>query len=234
VVSGVTSNGLVTSAEVSASELDEMAKIEHASWMKYLQDNGWRYGQQRNDHHHVHPSLRAWNNLTPEDQEKTREGVANALRVLNQLGYRSTVLRPQVERSDRDSSSSWVEVSRRGEVTAVRSDVSWTWTSESGETMRGEAGDWRVTNESGRSWSVAPKIFANTYEHIDGSRWRRTGRAQARPAVSGEVIRSLEGRQTATDGDWVIRGSNGEEWVTNSDHFAASYEISEPSSQNVP
>jgi RyR domain len=234
VVSGVTRGGLVTSAEVSASELDEMAKIEHTLWMRYLQDNGWRYGLQRDDRHRIHPSMRAWDDLTPADQEKTREGVANALSVLNQLGYRSTVLRPQVEGSDGDSSSGWVEVIRRGEVTAVRSNTSWTWTSESGETMQGDVGDWRVTDESGRSWSVAPKIFASTYEHVEGDRWRRTGRAWARPAVPGEVIESLEGRQTAADRDWVIRGLRGEEWVTSSDHFAASYEISEPSSQNVP
>ena len=100
--------------------------------------------------------------------------------------------------------------------------------------MQGDVGDWRVTNESGRSWSVAAKIFASTYEHVEGDRWRRTGRAWARPAVPGEVIESLEGRQTAAERDWVIRGSKGEEWVTSSDHFAASYEISEPSSQNVP
>jgi hypothetical protein len=148
---------------------------------------------------------------------------------LNRLGYRSTVPRPQVQRSDEDNSSGWIEVTRRGEVTAVHSDTSWTWTSESGETMQGQAGDWRLTNKSGRSWSVAPEIFASTYEHVDDDRWRRTGCAWARPAVPGEVIKSLEGRQTAADGDWVIRGSKGEEWVTSSDHFAASYEISERS-----
>jgi RyR domain len=229
VVSGVTSDGLVTSAEVSRSELDTMAKIEHESWMKHLHNNGWRYGPQRNDRHHIHPSLRAWDDLTEADQEKTREGVANALRVLNQLGYRSTVLRPQSGRLDGDGASDWAEVTRRGEVTAVRSDTSWTWAGESGATMQGAVGDWRVTDDSGRSWSVAPEIFASTYEHVAGDRWRRSGRAWARRAVAGEVITSLEGRQTAAEGDWVIRGSQGEEWVTTSEHFAASYEISEPS-----
>jgi len=125
-------------------------------------------------------------------------------------------------------------VIRRGEVTAERSDTSWTWTSESGEIMQGEVGDWRVTNDSGRSWSVAPKIFTSTYEHVDSNRWRRTGRAWARPAVPGEVIKSLEGRQTAAEGDWVIRGSKGDEWVTDSDHFAGSYEINEPSPHRIP
>ena len=231
VVRGVTSDGLVASAEVSASELDTMARIEHESWMKHLHNNGWRYGAQRDDRHRIHPSLRAWDDLTAVDQEKTREGVANALRVLNQLGYRSTVLRPERERLDEDNGSDWAEVTRRGEVTAVRSNTSWIWTSESGATMRGAVGDWRVSNDSGRSWSVAPEIFASTYEHVAGNRWRRTGRAWARRAVPGEVIKSLEGRQTAVEGDWVIRGSQGEEWVTTSEHFAASYEISEPSNR---
>jgi hypothetical protein len=231
VVRGVTSDGLVASAEVSASELDTMARIEHESWMKHLHNNGWRYGPQRDDRHRIHPSLRAWDDLTAVDQEKTREGVANALRVLNQLGYRSTVLRPESERLDKDNGSDWAEVTRRGEVTAVRSNTSWTWTSESGATMRGAVGDWRVSNDSGRSWSVAPEIFARTYEHVAGNRWRRTGRAWARRAVPGEVIKSFEGRQTAVEGDWVIRGSQGEEWVTTSEHFAASYEISEPSNR---
>jgi hypothetical protein len=61
-------------------------------------------------------------------------------------------------------------------------------------------------------------------------RWRRTGGALARPAVVGEEINSLEGPQTTSAGDWVIRGPKGEEWVTRADHFAYSYEISEPSS----
>jgi hypothetical protein len=87
VVSGGRSDGLVTSADVSAAELDTMAEMEHTSWMKHLQDNGWRYGAKRDDHRRIHPSLRPWRELTPADQEKTREGVANALKILNRLGY---------------------------------------------------------------------------------------------------------------------------------------------------
>jgi hypothetical protein len=57
--------------------------------------------------------------------------------------------------------------------------------------MQAEAGDWQVTNDAGRSWSVAPGIFVKSYEHVAGDRWRRTGRATARPAVAGEVITHL-------------------------------------------
>ncbi|MFL6047085.1 MAG: RyR domain-containing protein [Propionibacteriaceae bacterium] len=225
VASEATSDGLVTSEEVSAIELEAMAKMEHESWMSHLQDNGWRYGAQRDDHRRIHPSLRPWDELTPADREKTREGVANALKILNGLGYRSTILRQQAEGSV--DARRWVEVTRRGEVTAVRSSVAWSWVNESGETMRAEAGDWRITDDAGRSWSVASDIFVSTYEHVGGDRWRRAGQASARPALAGEVINSLEGRQTASEGDWVIQGPKGEEWLASSHHFAASYQISE-------
>lgn len=231
-VSAAKSDGLVRSEEVSAAELEAMAKMEHESWMNHLQDNGWRYGPERDDHRRIHPSLRPWDELTPADQEKTREGVANALKILNRLGYRSTVLRQQVEGLDDGNAGGWVQVSRRGEVTAVRSDVAWTWINDSGETMRAEAGDWRITDDAHRSWSVASDIFARTYEHVAGDRWRRAGESLARPALAGEVIDSLEGRQTASEGDWVIQGPKGEEWLASSDHFAASYRISESGDQS--
>ena len=80
----------MTSAEVSASDLDAMAKIEHESWMQHLQDNlGRRYGAERDDRRTGSPVAASWESAaTPADQEKTREGVANALRILNRLGYR--------------------------------------------------------------------------------------------------------------------------------------------------
>jgi RyR domain len=230
VVSGAASDGLVTSEKVSDTELEAMAAMEHESWMNHLQLNGWRYGPQRDDHRRIHPSLRPWNELTPADKEKTREGVANALKILNRLGYRSTVLRHQAGGSG--DARRWVEVTRRGEVTAVRSRDAWTWINESGETMRAEVGGWRITDDAGRSWSVASDIFASTYEHVEGDRWRRAGHALARPALGGEVINSLEGWQTAAEGDGVIKGPRGEEWLASSDHFAASYQISESGDQS--
>ena len=81
VVSGATSEGLVTSEKVSETELEAMAKMEHQSWINHLQDNGWRYGPQRDDHRRIRPSLRPWDELTPADQEKSREGVVPDQRI---------------------------------------------------------------------------------------------------------------------------------------------------------
>ena len=245
VLEGVSSDGLVTTSQLSEVELDQMTRMEHESWMKHLTDNGWRFGEKRDNARRLHPSLRAFDTLSADDVEKTRQGVTNALGILESLGYRSTVLRQQPvtnvidhDQQSRDQQShdqlgddqrahdqnGWIGVVRRGEVTAVRQRAAWTWTNESGGTMEGRAGDWQVTDDHGKSWSVEPEIFTRTYAHLGGNRWRRTGSVMARPAVEGELVDSLEGRQTAHGGDWVIRGAKGEQWVTSGDHFAANYE----------
>src|ERR1700737_4157240 len=107
-------------------------------------------------------------------------------------------------------SSSWDHYRRVGEVTAVQRDRAWTWTSDSGNTMHAEAGDWEVTDADQPSWSVRDDIFRSTYEHTDGNRWRQTGFVQARPARRGETIQTLEGRVVAPAGGWVMKGRRGE------------------------
>lgn len=34
---------------------------------------------------------------------------------------------------------------------------------------------------------------------------------------------SLEGPETAGNGDWVIKGAAGEQWLTSAEHFAENY-----------
>ncbi len=73
-------------------------------------------------------------------------------------------------------------------------------------------------------WSVRDDIFRARYEHVDGDRWRRHGVVAARPARTGEVIDTLEGPVTAAEGDWVVRGEQGEQWPVPADEFARRYE----------
>ena len=86
VVEGVSSDGLVTTSQVSEAELDQMTRMEHESWMKHLTDNGWRFGEKRDNARRLHPSLRGFDTLSADDQEKTRQGVTNALGTLESLG----------------------------------------------------------------------------------------------------------------------------------------------------
>ena len=119
----------------------------------------------------------------------------------------------------------WRLFSRRGEVSAVPLQSVWTWQNETGDTMTAVPGDWRVTDDTGRHWSVAPTEFANSYRHTSGDRWMRTGRMRARPATGGEVISTMEGTVVAPVDGWVVEGISGEQWVVPAEKFRANYRL---------
>ena len=105
----------------------------------------------------------------------------------------------------------------------MRRDEPWTWTTADGTAMRGNAGDWEVSDNGG-SRSVTSSIFAQTHEPIEGHRWRRVGEVLGRQARPGEVVESLEGEQTARAGQWVLRGVEDEEWLVSTEHLEATYD----------
>ena len=118
----------------------------------------------------------------------------------------------------------WQRFERAGEVIAEQICRPWSWTTESGDVMSAEPGDWKLrTGSDGAPWSVRDDIFRSSYRHITGNRWRRTGSVLARPAVDGEVIDTLEGPVTATAGDWVVRGDAAEQWPVGAAEFAERY-----------
>jgi hypothetical protein len=194
----------------------KMAQAEHEDWRRYYRRAGWKYGPARDDAHRIHDKLVGWSVIegNPDLLNAALTSLATTLWSLRQLGYRS---RPV-----------WQPFTRVGTVTAEQRSAPWTWTSRSGETMRANAGDWAVW-EDGDSWSVRDDIFQVTYEHIGGRQWRRHGAVLARPAQPGETLDTLEGPATATDGDWVVRGAEGEQWPVPGDEFARRYVEFHPS-----
>jgi hypothetical protein len=218
----------------NAGQLERMAELEHASWLKHHTDNGWKHSDQRHDARKLHPALVPWQRLDEENREKTRQNVLAALSTLESLGYRSTPVAeeavPPTEPGSLngatvldDGRAAWIRVQRIGEVTATVCTEPFSWANPAGDVLHAKAGDWRITNDAGAVWSVAPEVFAKTYERISGDRWRRVGMVKARPAVDGEVVQSLEGTERARAGDWVMEGATGERWVTTAAHFAANY-----------
>ena len=203
-----------TASPPSDEQLDEMARREHESWLEHHQRNGWTWGATRDRAAKKHPDLLPWDELSDEGRAKTRKGVVESLALLETLGYRSFD----------DPFATWVRFRRRGEVTAVRRDEPWTWTTSDGTAMRGQAGDWEVTDDDGAARSVDAAIFDQTHEPIDGDRWRRVGEVRGRQARPGEVVHSLEGDQTARLGQWVLRGVAGEEWLVSTEHLEATYD----------
>ena len=176
-----------------------MARAEHEDWCRYYRRNGWKYGSPRDDSRKIHDKLVDWSVVesNPDLLNAAVRSLAGTLWSLRQLGYRSRPL--------------WQPFTRVGTVTAERRSTPWTWKSDSGHTMRADAGDWAVQAD-GKIWSVRDDIFRATYEEAGEGQWRRKGRVQARPAHPGETVNSLEGPTTAADGDWVVRGSDGEQW----------------------
>jgi hypothetical protein len=205
-----------------------MAKAEHESWCRYYRRNHWKYGAVRDDKNRIHNKLVDWPVVKDgEELAEAEKDVLNAavtslaatLWSLRQLGYRS---RPV-----------WKRFTRIGTVTAEQRSTPWTWTSHSGQTMQADAGDWQVQAD-GRTWSVREDIFRTSYEHVDGNQWRRRGDVFARPAQPSETIKTLEGPTTAADGDWVVRGADGEEWPVPAQEFAERYTELDPAADATP
>ncbi|MEB3979789.1 hypothetical protein OQ968_00740 [Mycobacterium sp. 663a-19] len=195
-----------------------MARAEHEDWCRYYRRNGWKYGVPRDDSRKIHNKLVDWSVVESEPDllNAAVRSLAGTLWSLRQLGFRSRPL--------------WQSFTRVGTVAAEQRSAPWTWTSDSGHTMRADAGDWAVT-EDGKVWSVRDDIFRDSYEPAGDGRWRRTGRVQARPARPGEVVSTLEGPTTAADGDWVVRGSSGEQWPVPGVEFARRYAAFHPAEE---
>jgi hypothetical protein len=198
-----------------------MAKAEHEDWCRYYRRNGWRYGSHRDDSHKIHDKLVEWSQVesNPDRLNAAVRSLSATLWSLRQLGYRSRPL--------------WRTFTRVGTVTAEQHDTAWTWTSDSGHVMQAAAGDWAV-HEDEKTWSVRDDIFRDTYEPAGGGRFRRKGVVQARPAEAGETIDTLEGPTQAAQGDWVVRGVDGEQWPVPGDEFTRRYtEFAPPADEPV-
>ena len=202
-----------TTTAVPPEQLEQMAELEHESWRRFYLEQGWRYGPARDDARRVHDALVPWSGLGADYRERAVRTVTDALGILHALGYRSTMV------SDRP----WQTMARRGEVHATVLQQPWRWRTRNGDWLQARPGDYQVSNGTGEAWSVEREIFTQTYAHLDGDRWRRTGEVAAQPARPGELVITLEGPATAGEGDWVIRGAAGEQWLTSAEHFAESY-----------
>ncbi|OBA64779.1 hypothetical protein A5647_25265 [Mycobacterium sp. 1100029.7] len=187
-----------------------MARAEHEDWCRYYRRNGWKYGSPRDDSRKIHNKLVDWSVVEsdPDLLNAAVRSLAGTLWSLRQLGFRSRPL--------------WQTFTRVGAVTAEQRSAPWTWTSDSGATMRADAGDWAI-HEDGKVWSVRDDIFRDTYEPAGDGQWQRKGKVQARPAYPGETVNTLEGPTTAAEGDWVVRGTSGEQWPVPGAEFARRY-----------
>jgi hypothetical protein len=188
-----------------------MAKAEWESWSRYLDRNGWTFGDERDEAKKKHEKLVAsWEETVadPELKAAALKSLAGTLIELMKLGYRS---RPM-----------WETYQRVGTVTAKRRRARWVWTTASGKAVPASAGDWEVS-DGGGPWAVHNNTFRASHRRRRRNTWERSGRVLARRARAGETIDTLEGPVTAADGDWVIQGNRGEQWPVSDEEFRRRY-----------
>lgn len=70
-------------------ELSEiLAKNVHEVWAKNRINNGWKYGEKRDDNLKTHPCLIPYEELTEEEKAYDRATLQESLKVLMKLGYK--------------------------------------------------------------------------------------------------------------------------------------------------
>jgi hypothetical protein len=218
----------------------EILRHEHEDWCRFYHEAGWHFSETRNDDKHRHDRLRPWTDLLTQDDELRAAGARDGDKRLNltqaqrslvgtlvslrNLGYRSIPKPGSEESIGTTPSTDWHHYRRRGVVSAIRRDRDWTWTTDQGETMRANRGDWAVIDDTGGERSFAADLFDASHELISHARYRRTGTVEARRATAKEVVTTLEGDAVASPNDWVIRGPSGEQWPVPADEFHVRYE----------
>ncbi|MCL2773000.1 MAG: RyR domain-containing protein [Oscillospiraceae bacterium] len=65
-----------------------LAQIEHIRWMNEKLANGWVYDPVRDDGKKLHPCLVAYDNLSPDEQQKDIDAVNNIIPLLKSIGLR--------------------------------------------------------------------------------------------------------------------------------------------------
>lgn len=124
-----------------------------------------------------------------------------------------------------DNEDDWPLYSRIGKVRAAMLDETYTWTTESGDQLTGQRGDWLIQDVGGRRWICDGHFFATGrfYEKFDGDIYTRIGTVRARPAEAGEVVDTLAGLVVAPDHGWVLHGPSNDRWPVSDRHFARFY-----------
>jgi hypothetical protein len=117
------------------------------------------------------------------------------------------------------------EYRKLGTVSAEKLNQPIEWKTGNGDSMRGEAGDWMVSDGSGSKWTVKPDIFAQTYGEVPGSagQYQKTALGVARRLTFPTTIETLEGKGSGKAGDYMMRGPAGESYIVSKGKFESIY-----------
>ena len=66
---------------------EQISKNTHEIWAKTRIQDGWTYGNERNDILKTHPCLVPYENLSEEEKEYDRQTAMEAIKVIVKLGF---------------------------------------------------------------------------------------------------------------------------------------------------
>ena len=67
---------------------ERIAEDVHEVWAKARMDEGWTYGEKRDDIHKKHPCLVPYDELPEEEKEYDRNTAMNTIKMVKKLGFR--------------------------------------------------------------------------------------------------------------------------------------------------
>ena len=70
--------------------IEEMAKNVHEVWAQNRMNQGWTYGEKRDDILKKHPCLIPYENLSEEEKEYDRNTALETLKLIKKLGFSIT------------------------------------------------------------------------------------------------------------------------------------------------
>ncbi len=70
--------------------VEQMAKNVHEVWAATRIEQGWTYGEQRNDEQKLHPCLVAYECLPESEKEYDRNTAIGTLKLIKKLGFKIT------------------------------------------------------------------------------------------------------------------------------------------------
>lgn len=208
--------------ELTDRDVEQVASVEHTRWYHRRLAAGWsagsgpgRPGAGKTGNALVNSRAVPWADLPADERTRSVNYLRSQLAQLEDVGFVPIV--PPGGPADA------ADFRRVGTVQARRLQARRPWTRLSGDELHGDAGDWRVVDDSGDERTVRDVEFRQSHEPLGGALWRRTGTFRAWQASEVLVLRTMEGRAIAQPGDWVVEGRRGERWPVTDDQFRRSY-----------
>ena len=78
----------VTVPEELMELVEEMSRNVHEVWAKSRMDQGWTWGEQRDDERKTHPDLVPYDELTEEEKDYDRDTSMQTIKLILKLGFK--------------------------------------------------------------------------------------------------------------------------------------------------